>query len=245
MEFMNDTQTRRRTTMRSRAAIGLGVVLGIALTYWLLHDSGAITTILDSKRLNAYVAALGVWGPVAVIALMVLAILVSPIPSAPIALAAGAAYGHTWGTLLVLAGAELGALAAFGIARLVGHDALRHWFGNRLALGWLGSQTALMGLVFASRLLPFISFDVISYAAGLTVLSFWRFALATLAGIAPASFLLAHFGSEMATGEGDRIMLAAAGLGLLVAVPLIARAVRDRLRRRRASAGDNQSQAPR
>jgi len=117
-----------------------------------------------------------------------LAILVSPIPSAPIA------------------------LAAFGIARLVGHDVLRRWFGDRLTLGWLGSQTALMGLVFASRLLPFVSFDVISYAAGLTVLSFWRFAVATLAGIAPASFLLAHFGGEMATGEGDRIMLAAAGL---------------------------------
>jgi uncharacterized membrane protein YdjX (TVP38/TMEM64 family) len=88
--------------------------------------------------------------------------------------------------------------------------------------------------VFASRLLPFISFDVISYAAGLTVLSYWRFALATLAGIAPASFLLAHFGGEMATGESDRILLATAGLGVLVAIPLLAKAFRDQLKRRRA-----------
>jgi uncharacterized membrane protein YdjX (TVP38/TMEM64 family) len=193
--------------------------------------------MLEARALKSYVATLGAWGPLAVIALMVLAILVSPIPSAPIALAAGAAYGHTWGTVFVLTGAELGALAAFGIARLVGHDVLRRWFGDRLALGWLGSQAALMGLVFASRLLPFVSFDVISYAAGLTVLSFWRFAVATLAGIAPASFLLAHFGGEMATGEGDRIMLAAAGLGVLVAIPLIAKAVRARLQQRRSSAG--------
>ncbi len=48
---------------------------------------------------------------------MILAILVSPIPSAPIAVAAGAAYGHTWGRLYVLLGAECGALAAFGLAR--------------------------------------------------------------------------------------------------------------------------------
>jgi uncharacterized membrane protein YdjX (TVP38/TMEM64 family) len=221
-----------------RVVVGLGLVLGLAVAYWLLRDSGAITTVLDAQALKAYVTALGVWGPVAVIALMVLAILVSPIPSAPIALAAGAAYGHTWGALFVLTGAELGALAAFGIARLVGHDVLRHWFGDRLALGWLGSQTALMGLVFASRLLPFVSFDVISYAAGLTVLSFWRYAVATLAGIAPASFLLAHFGDEMATAEDDRILLAAAGLGLLVALPLVAKAVRDRLRQRRSSGTD-------
>jgi uncharacterized membrane protein YdjX (TVP38/TMEM64 family) len=229
---------------RSRVVIGLVLVLALGAAYWLLHDSGAIATLLDANALKAHVTALGVWGPVVVIALMVLAILVSPIPSAPIALAAGAAYGHAWGTLYVLVGAELGALAAFGIARLAGRELLRHWFGDRLSLGWFGSQNMLMGLVLASRLLPFISFDMISYAAGLTVLSFWRFAVATLAGIAPASFLLAHFGGEMATGESDRIMLAAAGLGLLVAVPLIVKAVRDRLMRRRSPGGDARSRHP-
>lgn len=45
---------------------------------------------------------LGLWGPLAVIALMTLAVRVSPIPSAPIALAAGAAYGHGWSALYVL-----------------------------------------------------------------------------------------------------------------------------------------------
>ena len=65
--------------------------------------------VLDARAVRSYVATLGVWGPVAVIGLVVLAILVTPIPSAPFALAAGAAYGHTRGTLYVLAGAELGA----------------------------------------------------------------------------------------------------------------------------------------
>jgi uncharacterized membrane protein YdjX (TVP38/TMEM64 family) len=80
-----------------------------------------------------------------------------------------------------------------------------------------------MGLVFVSRLLPFVSFDIVSYAAGLTVLSFWRFALATLAGIAPSSFLLAHFGSEMVAGDVDRFALAVLLLGALTAVPLALR----------------------
>jgi uncharacterized membrane protein YdjX (TVP38/TMEM64 family) len=84
-----------------------------------------------------------------------------------------------------------------------------------------------MGLVFVSRLLPFVSFDVISYAAGLTVLSAWRFAIATLAGIVPASFLLAHFGAEMVAGEADQAVIAALGLGILVAVPLVVKFVRE------------------
>lgn len=195
--------------------------------YWLLHESGAMTTILDPSALHARVVSMGPWGPVAIFALMVLAILISPIPSAPIALAAGAAYGHAWGALYVLLGAVAGALAAFGVARFIGRDMVRRWFGDRLSIGLIGSQNALMAFVFGSRLLPFLSFDIVSYAAGLTALSFWRFGIATLAGIAPSSFLLAHFGSEMVTGETDRILYAVLALGGLTLIPIGTKLFRD------------------
>jgi uncharacterized membrane protein YdjX (TVP38/TMEM64 family) len=214
-----------------RIAAGLVLVLALVGIYWLLRRSGTMAHLVDPVAVKATVGSLGAMGPLTIVGLMMLAILVSPIPSAPIALAAGALYGHTWGTVYVLAGAETGALAAFGIARLAGHDVLRRWFGERLALGWLGSQNALMALVFASRLLPFVSFDVVSYAAGLTVLSWWRFAVATLAGIVPASFLLAHFGAEMAAGEADRALAAVLALGALVAIPLLVKLLRERQRR--------------
>jgi uncharacterized membrane protein YdjX (TVP38/TMEM64 family) len=205
----------------------LALTLALAAAYWLLRDSGLLATLVDGQALKSFVDRLGPWGPLAVIGLMTLAILVSPIPSAPIALAAGALYGHTWGTLYVLLGAELGALAAFGIARIVGYEALRGWLGERASRGWLGSQNVLMGLVFVSRLLPFVSFDVVSYAAGLTALSVWRFALATLAGIVPASFVLAHFGAELAGGEAEQALIAVLGLGALVALPFVIKLARD------------------
>ena len=210
--------------------------MGVA--YWQLQETGAMATILDGQALRQFIVGLGVAGPLAVIGLMTLAILVSPIPSAPIALAAGAAYGHAWGTAYVLLGAELGALCAFGIARQLGRDALQRWLGSRLPKTRLGSQGTLMAIVFASRLLPFISFDVVSYAAGLTSLTLWRFALATLAGVLPASFLLAHFGGEMATGELDRILFAVLALGLLTGLPLAVHFLRERTRKRDASTPD-------
>jgi uncharacterized membrane protein YdjX (TVP38/TMEM64 family) len=219
------------TGARTRILLATALLLMLLAAYWLLHETGALAVILDGHALRRHIMELGMAGPLAVIGLMMLAILVSPIPSAPIALAAGALYGHTWGTLYILLGAELGALAAYGLARMLGRDALQRWLGSRLPEARIGSQGSLMAIVFVSRLLPFISFDVVSYAAGFTTLSAWRFALATLAGILPTSFLLAHFGGEMANGELDRILYAVLALGVLTAVPLAVVYLRERRRK--------------
>jgi uncharacterized membrane protein YdjX (TVP38/TMEM64 family) len=192
-----------------RIAVGMAIVGVLVAAYVLLSKTGALDTLMDGAALRARIVELGVLGPLAVIGLMIGAIVLSPIPSAPIALAAGAAYGHTWGTVYVLIGAEAGALIAFAIARLF----------------------ALMAIVFISRLLPFISFDVVSYAAGLTPLSLWRFVVATLAGIIPASFLLAHFGAEMVSADTRRIAISVLALGALTLIPIAVKVVMNRRRK--------------
>ena len=208
-------------SLRNFIKILAGIIIAVTIVSfgWWGSVVGLPSGLPDGAMLRQWFDGLGVWGPVAVIGSMTAAILVSPIPSAPIALSAGAIYGHFWGTLYVLTGSEIGAIAAFGIARFLGYDLLHRWFGDQLNRGLAGSQNFLMGVVFTSRLLPFISFDIVSYAAGLTSLSFWRFAAATLAGIIPASFLLAHFGSELVADETNRILLAVVLLGVLAAAP--------------------------
>jgi len=203
-----------------RSILGASIVLALVGVYWVLSETSALDALMNREILEKHIFSLGLWGPAAVIALIAVAIVMSPVPSAPIALAAGAVYGHTWGTLYILAGAEIGALIAFLIARLVGYDLLRKWFGERMYVGPLGSQNVLMALVFVSRLLPFLSFDIISYVAGLSALSFWRFALATLAGILPASFLLAHFGGELASGDMARALISVIVLGGVTLIPV-------------------------
>ena len=155
---------------------------------------------------------------------MAVAIVFSPIPSAPLALAAGAVYGHTWGTIYSLVGAEIGALIAFGLAR---------WLGRPFVAGILPdslvgsepddgeedrerrSQWLLAGGVFVARLFPFISFDAVSYLAGLTKLRPTLFAVATFVGMIPMTFLFAHLGGAMTAGEEPlRILNLLALLGL-------------------------------
>lgn len=211
-----------------KALILLGLACLGMIVFSVLENSGVLSVMQDGKAIQRYIETMGVFGPILVVLLMTLAILVSPLPSAPIAIAAGAVYGHTWGTIYVLMGSLSGASGAFFIARYLGYEFIQRIAKEYFPLNFLNSQKALMTAVFVSRILPFLSFDVISYAAGLSSLVFWRFAVATLFGILPASFFLAHVGSEFATAELSRIAWAIFLLTTLAGVSLFVNCLRKK-----------------
>ncbi len=195
-----------------------------------------LPTLLDSEHpvmseawVRGTVTALGMAGPLALIGLMVLAIVASPIPSGPIAVAAGALYGTLWGGAFVVTGALLGAFAAFGAARYLGFDAVRR--STNPVLKYIAaprSQISLMLIVFGSRLIPFISFDAVSYAAGITCLSFGRFALATFLGVLPICFALAAMGAGISDSGADWMWIVLLGGGITL-LPFVGKWVWDRV----------------
>src|SRR4030065_880940 len=126
-------------TRKLRLLGALLVLIALVLVYRHLDASGLLERLMDDQWLGEHTLALGVWGPLLIVGLMALAIVLNPIPSAPIALVSGAVFGHAWGTLYVVLGAAIGALIAFAIARVLGHDLLRRLVGERVALGSLGS----------------------------------------------------------------------------------------------------------
>ncbi|AGI69615.1 hypothetical protein OAN307_c42180 [Octadecabacter antarcticus 307] len=219
--------------MNKKRAIAAVVVVGLAgVAYLGWQGSFGLGDLANPDAIKQMVANFGVFGPLAVIALMVLAVVMTPIPSAPIAMAAGAVFGQFAGAVYIIIGAELGAIIAFLLARALGRDVARRWFGSGLDRGLLGSQNALMFAVFASRLMPFISFDLMSYAAGLSALKFWRFAIATFAGIIPASLFLTHIGGVLATSDGMSLLWGSLALGGVTGLPLLYLAWRSRKRPR-------------
>ncbi|EPX77565.1 TVP38/TMEM64 family protein [Litoreibacter arenae] len=204
--------------------LGIWTVAVLAIALTAAWATGRLPQV-DREMVAALVEEAGPWGPILIIAFMLASIVASPIPSAPVALVSGAAYGHLYGTIYVAIGSVLGAVTAFTIARHMGRGYLERWLGDKTNYGLLGSQNLLMLTVFGSRLLPFISFDAMSYAAGLSRLHLWRFLVATLAGILPASFVLAHFGAEAMTGDFGKAEWIVLGLGLMTAIPLILAAI--------------------
>ncbi len=183
----------------------------------------------NSETVKTLVEHSGIWGPLFIIALMTLAIVVSPLPSAPIALAAGAAYGHTLGTIYVATGSCLGATIAFLIARKLGRNAIVRLLGEYANYGFLGSQNALTITVFTTRVIPFI-LRRCELRSRPKWLYLWRFIIATIAGIIPASFVLAHFGAEAMNGPIEPAELLTLGLGIFTALPLLWLTLRRRLR---------------
>jgi uncharacterized membrane protein YdjX (TVP38/TMEM64 family) len=126
-------------------------------------------------------------------------------------------------------GALLGAFAAFGAARYLGFDAVRR--STNPVLKYLAaprSQISLMLIVFGSRLIPFISFDAVSYAAGITCLSFGRFALATFLGVLPICFALAAMGAGISDSGTDWMWIVLLGGGITL-LPFVGKWVWDRV----------------
>jgi uncharacterized membrane protein YdjX (TVP38/TMEM64 family) len=210
-----------------------GVVVLLGALWWLLAASGVLARLGDVAALRAWIDGLGVLGPFAVIGLMAANIVASPIPGGPILIAAGAAYGPIWAAVYGLIGIELGSLIAFLVARVLGADAVRRWIGERATRRLEGSEGTLMAIVFVSRLIPIISFDVVSYAMGLTPLRLWRFALANLAGIIPMTMLLVFVGDGLITADARSLGLA---IGAMVVMVLLSVGILLWLRRSGRSA---------
>ena len=206
-----------------RLAITLAALFLLTVVFLLVAKTGDLRLFTESDGLVATIRDLGIFGPLLIIGLMSVAIVLNPLPSAPVALAAGAVYGHLLGTIYIVVGAEIGAIIAFFIARWAGYDFTRRYFGETGALRRIRSQNTLTAMVFVSRLIPFVSFDLVSYAAGLSPIHPWRFALATLLGLIPVSFTLAHFGAELESASTPVVVGVVVAIGLLTLAPFALR----------------------
>ncbi len=114
--------------MRARRIVLAAVLAGgLAALHGALSRTGVLDSFGDKAHLAGLIGRLGPWGPAALVLLMAAAVLAGVVPTAPISLAAGAAYGNVWGTLYIVLGSSAGAVMAFLIARHLAYDAVRQW----------------------------------------------------------------------------------------------------------------------
>jgi uncharacterized membrane protein YdjX (TVP38/TMEM64 family) len=183
-----------------RNVLTLGLVALLALVYLVnggVHaEVGRALAVLasgDGHAIGAYLTGYGVWAPVASIFLMIVQAVAAPVPAIFVAFANGLAFGVFWGGLLTVAGQTVAAAICFAIARALGRgsvEALAGKLGLEAADRWF-SRWGARGILL-TRLIPGISFDVISYGAGLTGIGFGPFIVATAIGVAPQAFLYAY-----------------------------------------------------
>jgi uncharacterized membrane protein YdjX (TVP38/TMEM64 family) len=204
-------------------------VAGAAI--WLAFARGG----LDQAAIEGTIRDLGAWAPLGHVLLFAVGTVLF-IPGTLFSLTGGVLFGPILGAVLNLAGATLGAAAAFLVARYLAAERARRMAGPRLERLIAGVEAEGWRFVAFVRLVPLFPFNLLNYALGLTRIPFSHYVLASVVCMAPGTVAytwLGHAGREAAAGDVAAIRYALLALALLVAIAFVPRLVR-RLRGQRA-----------
>ncbi|MBN1528251.1 MAG: TVP38/TMEM64 family protein [Thermoleophilaceae bacterium] len=188
-------------------AISLGTLFGALLLL------GAIPSADEAREFGESL------GPFAALAYIPLFAVVNFVVAwAVLAGAAGLLFGTVAGWPLALAGVTLAALTQMNVARRLakGHH------GNLLPQRTRGIEDFLQHsgtiAVMESRIVPFLPYGVVNFAAGLTRLTYREMAVGTLVGAAPKVFAYVALGGSISNLHATEVKVA---VGLLVVLGVV------------------------
>ena len=189
-------------TKRQKWIMAMIVLLIFAVSYSFRSQLGEWIAILNEGSIDDVVRAIrgfGIWGPILSMALMVLQSFIAPIPAFLITCSNGLIFGVFWGVVISWSGAMLGAAGTFYFARIFGAEYVQKLEKDGSLLKRVDEMSSRHGmrLVLIGRLLPFVSFDLLSYAAGLSRIKAKKFFIATGAGMMPATIVYVILGERV------------------------------------------------
>ncbi|HNP60381.1 MAG TPA: TVP38/TMEM64 family protein [Nitrospirales bacterium] len=201
--------------------VKVAALMTLSVTIYVVMQTINIGEVFNPDRITQWLSQAGPLAPFLFMGLMALAVIISPIPSLPLDIAAGAVFGPLLGAMYAVIGAEVGAITSFYIGRAVGREVLTRLLHINIAFCEKCSDRHLAIFVFLSRLIPIFSFDLISYGAGLTNMSIRVFALVTFLGMIPPTLALTYAGSYVGSGTWLTVVLGLAMVALLLLIPSI------------------------
>lgn len=203
---------------RQKLLILAAVLLLLAGGGWFLTSSGFFQAARSLDGLRAYIVHFAPYSHLAFFLVQLLSVILAPIPSNITAAAGGVLFG-TWPSFLLTFGAVVaGSLLVFWLARILGRD-----FADRLVSRKLSEKyqdvlrTKAPVFLVLAFLFPFFPDDMLCILAGLTDLSFRRFAVIVLL-TRPWGLLFASAlgGSTLALPPWVMVPIGLAGLGLFL-----------------------------
>lgn len=230
----------KRKTSIILAACGLAIS-GAGIAYVWIHYPPHFSSLFSSvliqgniARLKFFILSFGFWAPLISIALMVAQSVVLFLPAFPIFVVNALAFGPLGGTLLSWSGAVLGSLTCFTIGKILGRPYVQRLV-NRAHLE--AADHALRRhekyVILFFGFIPLISFDVISYAAGLTAISYAEFFLLVCVAQIPSALFYSLLVSKI--GQGTLNIYWAGAVILFLLLGFTGLLVRFFIRRRRGA----------
>jgi pyruvate/2-oxoglutarate dehydrogenase complex dihydrolipoamide dehydrogenase (E3) component/uncharacterized membrane protein YdjX (TVP38/TMEM64 family) len=147
-------------------------------------------------QFEGFVRSLGAIGPVVVVLAYILCTVLF-VPGSAITIGSGTLFGLQTGFIVVVLGANLGALCSFLLARSFLRDKVASWAAGNAKFRSLDQAIGKQGfkMVLLTRLSPVFPFVLLNYLLGLTAVRTGAYALANLLGMLPATFLFVYIGA--------------------------------------------------
>ena len=202
----------------------IGIILVLVLLYFfnpsinqLVNNIVAMFATGDFEVVRDFIDEYGTYAMLVSAALMVFQSVAAPLPAFLITFANANLFGWWQGAILSWSSAMLGALVCFYISRILGRDIVEK-LTSKAGLESVDRFFDKYGKhsILIARLLPFMSFDLVSYAAGLTSMSFVPFFIATGIGQLPATIVYSYVGGMLTGGA----QLLVTGLLILFALTI-------------------------
>ena len=191
-----------------RTLMKIGVVVLVLMLYFFvtpikitINQMIFYLSNLDLDSLKQYILSYGALAPIISFILMLVQSVAAPLPAFLITFSNAALFGWVWGAVLSWSSAMAGAALCFFIAKFLGRDVVER-LTSKYAIDSIDEFFDKYGkyTILVCRLLPFISFDIVSYAAGLTSMKFLPFFVATGIGQLPATIVYSYVGGMLTGG---------------------------------------------
>ena len=218
-------------------ALVLVIYLAVPAVNSSVNQAMAVLGSANLDAVAAYIRSFGAYAMAFSFVLMVFSSLIAPLPAFMITLSNAAIFGWWQGAILSWSSAMVGAALCFFLARGLGRDVIEKLAGRGALAGVEGYfQKYGTKTILVCRLLPFVSFDAVSYFAGLTPIKFLPFFIATGLGQTPASIVYSYVGG-MLTGGAKLLMIGLLCLfSLAILVTIIRQIYTDRQAKKAAKA---------
>jgi uncharacterized membrane protein YdjX (TVP38/TMEM64 family) len=174
------------------------------------------------RELREWIMSFGWWSPVIYIALQIVRPYIL-FPASVMSITAGLAFGPVLGTVYTLTGVTAGAVAAFITARKFGRRVVRREWQERYEKVRRKVEENGFFYVLLFRLIPFVHYDLISYASGLSRIPLRAFVWGTLLGVIPGSIGYNFLGSSLVESDVRLVLVSIVFLATFLGIAFLFR----------------------
>jgi uncharacterized membrane protein YdjX (TVP38/TMEM64 family) len=172
------------------------VVFSLFLLYYNYFIDTTFVYIIIAEWFVNPIYELQFWGIFLFIGIMAIQGLLVPIPSEVVLLSTGMIWGWFFGGIMGIIGSMAASLLCFYISRRGGRPLAEKFIGESgLEMADKMIKKYGMKAIIISRFIPFISFDVISYASGLVDIDVKKYSIGTLIGSIFRAFFYSIWGA--------------------------------------------------